>query len=630
MSEAQFKSLNEFRAFVRFATVIAYLKRAERPRSLPLPAISDDKWFEAFEGEINLVSLFTSDAVPQSEVASDCLKSWLTPQRSNQRLIDVWKRWFSGHALAEVQLPPDAKPSKGDIKQSRKTTILPSFHELKPFTGDLYAHNVVNRFERFLRAPDEEKRPGRTGGRTVHLLEWDNYATNLVKHNGGWNEFRRRCVLEPGVLQDFLPRSCCTGGSLPAHDRDSLVSRVLALYRDRYLLVIVPATAVAWPLWLLRMLHAEPARQTESAKGVVTTMQQVIEHGDGPLPLRRLLAGGDEGKELYVDLSLQPGLLRGLPYPFGLVDKAMDEIEPSPNSKVEGWQLAWFTPLCKKLFQQSERSQWSPPILVCHRSELNEEGVRRYIIATDPCQIFASVFKIGDFTEQSFSVWAQNGTWADHTTERFPPRSRNMLSRDNFFRESARAPQEQGNGLFLSSFPSDLLLRAGFSPLERDQIYKLPLQPEHQKQLDYTLSGTAFFGGEHLASQAKMVPLLRDFGCLMADCKRLLRGCVPTLTDIRVKDYVHVAPAQREMKAKELASSCADLTETKLPRNIPARNLVRQVLTEIGRDMGSHLCPVDLRQRFDALMEAWGWAHLLEITYCTNIAFDEALFTEKL
>ena len=70
-------------------------------------------------------------------------------------------------------------------------------------------------------------------------------------------------------------------------------------------------------------------------------------------------------------------------------------------------------------------------------------------------------------------------------------------------------------------------------------------------------------------------------------------------------------------------------TDKVVPFDKNPENLMRSLLVQVGQDMGEHLCPPELRKRFNALIEKWGWVNVLELTFYSSITYGHDLLAKE-
>gem|GEM_PF-2775721 len=639
MSNFQEITLARLQSYLCFALVVHYLNRALGARDEEANG-NFDRDLRELEKDIDGSALF--DELTPHIAPTKTLQEWFPRATDGRdRFVSVWKDWFTGRSAEK------GRDRKGTQKRAGAVPLPPTLHQIQPFTGNPSPHNMIDRFERFLWEPDEERRAGRESeGHPENLAAWGHYARDLVAANGGWAAFSRRA--RNGGLIDFWPGIAAPRTPVPVTDSGSLARRIRALAENKYLQIVVPSVAMAWPLWMLKMLWEHQGVADELANPFVQQLRAARQLGGEHDHLIELTRCGSVDGGILVEFNQRPGRLAGLPFPFGAVDKALAKVlaekeendgkrEKKDKEKKEKeekdflvWELEWFTPLLKKLFESDEAKYWCPPILLCHRADIDHGAdAARYLVASDPCQSFGSVFSSGG-PGTEHAVAALKGSWGEYACGEMEAVPHRILPRTEYFLWTASPVDRAKAGLFLGSFPFDVFLREAAVPLSRRGLYSSTVvPPEALEKMDYVMPGMGFFSGRALAGQARMLPLLTEFGGLLKACRDLVRGCSAGISHERVQEVARTPVDLRSGKVAELSGELVNAAFRILPPEKNRGNLLRSLLVQLGQDMGANICPPELRDRYNTLITEWAWVHLFELTYYSNVSYGHELVAKE-
>jgi hypothetical protein len=509
----------------------------------------------------------------------------------------------------------------GEEKEKKLPTLykkFPTVYKMRDFYALDAPNNLAMRFQEM-----EEKKRNKGDSREPgkwrydeYIKQWGEYARNMVCANGGWRAFLKQTA--PANVIDFWPSSSFVAKSMKIEEADSFARRVLALYHDRYVQVLAAPVASLWPLWLLRESWIRNLlRDIQAIEGKKVRIGR-------PLP--------PQEDDLYIDVNIEVGKRKGLPFPFGFADECLPD-----GSRPPFWNQDTSTLIAAKL----KDFHWAPPLLFGARSDrLNRPStpgkteVISYLTLSGQVPGYAAIYKRRTKAPRSdrkrrrivkalssVKVYAIPAGWGVAVIEKLQENFTDC--RDNFKTREinlASKPNEIDADLVLSHFPADIFFQ------ESDRFYRLPnwkyygFFGKSGEPLNYVLPATILAGSSLLARQPKTRSLLVDFSAYLGKIELLFRWLTPDKKHLAEPlDKIRFAKgkaqrARRTAAARDLENQCRGIAERNplLEAGLIERSFLPDTFRKVARNMANVMFQKDMEEQSRTVIENWAWAQMLE------------------
>jgi hypothetical protein len=526
----------------------------------------------------------------------------------------AWEIWFCGKSVDKGESP------------------LNSIYQCRSFYGLDAPNNLLQRLNKLLdmaidkhKTIEPEARRGKKDSKYDRYIEqWGDYAIQLVRFNGGWDNFSSRESLTQ--IKDLWvgiksPRIEMTGA-----DRDSFIQRVIYLDTDRYIQIVTTVIGSLYPLWFFK---------SQDRKELLDRIAVQDREMKKALPKR----------DLYIDVNTQIGQMAGLPYPFGIADDLLAycwDVEIGQVSNHLG-ESAWCPIAIKSIARELQNEYWSPPLLFTMWSDefpLPDDDKHNYSIPfvtlTQGGNKFGELYQRGTIKAKSLldlSIGIEPDTYGEKILSKLAD-AKVTISNQYTLSRTQILTEQLDIDLIASYFPISLSLQvdSSYQQLTTANLYQK--WGELGDAFNYTSPQLVLAGGMFLARQAKATDLIIDLGTYLHIVELLIRNLRPEWDSI---ERYFPRLASNDIQAKQAAAQAireacqAVAKKSKLVKggDLVGANAIAEILSQVSIEMISALIPIHAEKHQECVeqIDDWGWAKLFESVQSTSIYIACELFT---